>query len=232
MVDDLPQDERLAFAMRSKAGPQVRRRPRRRRREQMAGAPDAGAGRGCAHRPANRCRAGDGRRPGRCAVPDPACRPEQGRLSAARGDRRGDLQQSRSQRAHRCGRLLRAAGRPAADDGRPRSAGAQEIRSAARTASWRPARPAIAPRPRRSGPRSARISPTSARSSIARGLIEAIVSPSAAIAFGFGAELFVTQTGRDDRSGFSSPRRNDLDSRRLRPGANDRGRRSRWRGFR
>ena len=105
--------------MRSPAGPQGRRRPRR-RREQSAGAPDAGAGRGCAHRQANRSRAGDGRRPGRCADPDPACRAEQGRISAARGDRRRDLQQSRSQRAQRGGRLLRAAGRSAANDGRRR----------------------------------------------------------------------------------------------------------------
>ena len=80
-------------------------------------------------------------------------------------------------------------------------------------------------------PTSGPTSPTSRRSSIAPGLIEAIVNPNAAIAFGFSAELFVTRKRRGDHRLPPGRWRDGVDPRRLRPRA-DRSRARRSRGAR
>ena len=132
----------------------------------------------------------------------------------------GDLQQSRSQRAQSAaaGFFARPGGQPrmTVDDvGEPR----RRRRSAARPAS--PAtcstchRTAAATAGAEVGPDLTDIDKKFDRS----GLIEAIVNPSAAIAFGFGAELFVTRQQRTDDRIPPVGGRHDLDSRWIWPGA-------------
>ena len=119
LVDDVPEDERLARI----SGGRMDRRSAGRHAGIARGdadSPRARARRRGAGGPPHRCGARHGAGSERRAAADSTRGGEQSRVSAAGGDRLGHLQQSRSQRPHGRRRLVPAPGRRAAHDRRRR----------------------------------------------------------------------------------------------------------------
>ena len=119
LVDDVPEDERLARI----SGGRMDRRSAGRHAGIARGdadSPRARARRRGAGGPPHRCGARHGAGSERRAAADSTRGGEQNRVSAAGGDRLGHLQQSRSQRPHGRRRLVPAPGRRAAHDRRRR----------------------------------------------------------------------------------------------------------------